>query len=377
VLAVGVLALWPRSSTAAIGLLAIAGASIGLGSPVDPALRVVAPLFAFLAAALMLAASLERTGLAARSARLVVRLARGNGPAVFALTCLLSAFLTAIVSLDGAVVLMVPVVTSLCGTSRAAFAPLFLGAVTVANAASIAVPQGNPTNLVLMSRLHLSPSAFVAHMLVPGLAAAVLCAAAVAVRDRRTLAAFEPLPRPAPTPLGRRQHAAGLALAGAALAGWLAPLAGLAPWWPFAGAVAAGFALRRERPPIRLPWRLAAQVGAILVAIEPLAHRAPVEAAAGLPGLIGIALALGAVAAVANNLPASASATTILASGPAAYAASIGLAVGALATPQGSVATLIASDLAGPDSPDLPIRRLVPLAAAATLLATVVLWLTL
>jgi arsenical pump membrane protein len=358
-------------------LLAVAAASAGLGSPIGPALSVVAPLFAFLAAALMLAASLERTGLADRAAQVVGRLARGHGMAVFALTCLLSALLTAIVSLDGAVVLMVPVVASLSRANRGAFAPLFLGVVTVANAASIAVPQGNPTNLVLMSRLHLSPAGFAAHMVVPGLAAAVLCAVAVAVRDRGRLARFAGPSHASPAPLTRRERDAALALAGAALAGWLAPLVGLAPWWPFAGAVAAGFVLRRERPPLRLPWRIAVQVGAILVAIEPLAHRVPVEAVAGLPGLIGIAIALGAVAAIANNLPASASATTILAAGPTAYAASIGLAVGALATPQGSVATLVASDLAGRDSPDLPLARLVPLAATATLVATIVLWLTL
>ena len=63
--------------------------------------------------------------------------------------------------------------------------------------------------------------------------------------------------------------------------------------------------------------------------------------------------------------------------GPAAYAASIGLAIGALATPQGSVATMIATDIAGPDAPPLPMRRLAPLAAAAVLIATLLLWTTL
>jgi len=82
-------------------------------------------------------------------------------------------------------------------------------------------------------------------------------------------------------------------------------------------------------------------------------------------------------AALANNLPVSASATALLAAGPAAYAASIGLAVGALATPQGSVATLIATDLAGPDAPALRLRRLAPLAAAAVLFGTLLLWTTL
>jgi Na+/H+ antiporter NhaD/arsenite permease-like protein len=42
----------------------------------------------------------------------------------------------------------------------APLAPLVLGAVAVANAASIAVPQGNPTNLVVINHLRLSPTAF-------------------------------------------------------------------------------------------------------------------------------------------------------------------------------------------------------------------------
>ena len=62
------------------------------------------------------------------------------------------------------------------------------------------------------------------------------------------------------------------------------------------------------------------------------------------------------------------------AAGTGAYAATIGLAVGALATPQGSVATLIAAELAGPSAPPLPVRRLGPLAGTAVVVATLVLW---
>src|ERR671924_262440 len=77
------------------------------------------------------------------------------------------------VALDGAVVLMVPVLLALARDSRAPLTPLFLGVIAVANAASIAVPQGNPTSLVLMNQLGLSPMAFLGHMLAPGLAAGV------------------------------------------------------------------------------------------------------------------------------------------------------------------------------------------------------------
>lgn len=50
-----------------------------------------------------------------------------------------------------------------------------------------------------------------------------------------------------------------------------------------------------------------------------------------------------------------------------------GLAVGALAAPQGSVATIIAADLAGPTTPPLTTRRLAPLAIAALLAAMLLL----
>jgi hypothetical protein len=88
-------------------------------------------------------------------------------------------------------------------------------------------------------------------------------------------------------------------------------------------------------------------------------------------------LGIGAVAALVNNLPASVWATAHVAASPAAYAAPIGLAVGALATPQGSVATLLAGQLTGPAAPAVDARRFAPLAAAGVLVATLVLCATL
>ncbi|MEA2127578.1 MAG: hypothetical protein QOJ85_469, partial [Solirubrobacteraceae bacterium] len=45
-----------------------------------------------------------------------------------------------------------------------------------------------------------------------------------------------------------------------------------------------------------------------------------------------------------------------------------------LATPQGSIATLIAAELAGSNAPPLTARRLSPLALAGVLTAVVLLW---
>jgi Na+/H+ antiporter NhaD/arsenite permease-like protein len=258
----------------------------------------------------------------------------------------------------------------------APFAPLFLGAVIVANAGSIAVPQGNPTNLVVIDRLQLSPATFTLHMLVPGLAAAAIGAAGVALAERRALAVPLPTSRRDPAPLTPAERRAGLELSGAALAAWLAPLLGLAPWWPFTAAVAIAMLARRERPRVIVPWRIAGQVAALVVTIGALGLTPPTLSHLALPGLLLVAAAVAVAAALANNLPVSVSAASLLVAGPSAYAATIGLAVGSAATPHGSVATLIASDIAGDAAPPLQARRLATLAAAGVVAATALVWVT-
>src|SRR3954447_21765753 len=374
VIAVGALVAAPRSSRAAAVVLAAAGVDVASGAAAAPAVAVVAPLVAFLAAALTLASLVQRSGLAERAAGALAVLARGSGLRLYALVCGACALLTAAISLDGAVVLIVPLLLALHRRAGAPFAPLFVGAVAVANAVSIAVPQGNPTNLVVMSRLGVSPAGFIGHMLAPGLAAAAFCAVAVAIADRIALGAPIRLDATARAVWsGEERHAAlALALAAAALVAWIAPFAGVAPWWPFTAVVAVALAAARTRPVV--PWRVAAQVGGLVVVTQALHLPAPVPHSLGLGGFIALAAAIGAASALANNLPVSVWASSLLASGTAAYAATIGLAVGALATPQGSVATLIAAELAGPCAPPLPVRRLAPLAAAGVLVAAVVVW---
>src|SRR4051794_1077462 len=372
VIAVGALVAAPRSSRAAAVVLAAAGVDVASGAAAAPAVAVVAPLVAFLAAALTLASLVQRSGLAERAAGALAVLARGSGLRLYALVCGACALLTAAISLDGAVVLIVPLLLALHRRAGAPFAPLFVGAVVVANVVSIAVPQGNPTNLVVMSRLGVSPAGFIGHMLAPGLAAAAFCAVAVAIADRIALGAPIRLDATARAVWSGEERHAALALAAAALVAWIAPFAGVAPWWPFTAVVAVALAAARTRPVV--PWRVAAQVGGLVVVTQALHLPAPVPHSLGLGGFIALAAAIGAASALANNLPVSVWASSLLASGTAAYAATIGLAIGALATPQGSVATLIAAELAGPCAPPLPVRRLAPLAAAGVLVAAVVVW---
>ena len=375
-IAIAALALGPRSAGATLVALVAAGIDLALGAAVAPALAVVAPLTAFLGAALTLAALAQRSGIADRAASVLAARAGGSALALYALVCATCAALTAAVSLDGAVVLMVPLVLVLSRRFGAPFAPLFLGAVIVANAGSIAVPQGNPTNLVVMDRLGLAPQTFIAHMLVPGLAAAALGAVGIAVTQRRALRPRIATAQRDRSPLSTAERHAVLARAGAALAAWAAPLLGIAPWWPFTAAVVLALIAKRARPRLVVPWRVAAQVGALVVVTGALDLSVSAPPQLALPGLLLVASAVAAASALANNLPVSVSAAGLLASGPPAYAAVVGLAVGSVATPHGSVATLIASQLAGDDAPPLQARLFATLAAAGVLAATALLWAT-
>jgi len=377
VVAVTALALRPKSNLATAVVAAAALSDVALCAAPGPVVSVIAPLIAFLGAALTLAGFVQRSGLAERAAGVLAARARGSSLLLYVLVCALCVALTAAISLDGAVVLMVPLLLVLERRFGAPFAPLFLGTVVVANAASIAVPQGNPTNLVIISRLGLSATAFIEHMLAPGLAAAAICAAGVALWERRALATpLRKFTRPS-SPLSCDEWHSAISLAFAALVAFAAPLAGIAPWWPFVGAVALALVARRERPRLIVPWRVTVQVGGLLIATTALGLTLHASGVVSLPALLAVAAALGAAAALANNLPVSVCATGLLTAGAPAYAASVGLAIGSLATPQGSVATLIASQLAGPCAPRVQVRRFAPLAAAGVLTATLVLRVTL
>jgi Na+/H+ antiporter NhaD/arsenite permease-like protein len=270
---------------------------------------------------------------------------------------------------------MVPIVLALHRRHGAPLAPLLLGVVGVANVASIAVPQGNPTNLVVINHLHLSSLTFTRQMFVPGIVATVICAVAIALLERRRLRGRYRRPRSGPEPLSREQLVAVLALVAAALVAWAAPLAGIPPWWPFVGAVFVAVVATRTWSALVVPWRIAVQIASLVIVAGAVGLHPPNTQVQPLPILLSVAVGTGIVAALINNLPASVWASSLLTGGSVALAATAGLAVGALAAPQGSVATLIAADLAGPGAPKFTVRRLAPVAFGALLVA-ILLWRT-
>lgn len=350
VVAVGFVAARPRSWVGAGGAAACAalGVATGAGGALS-AVMSAGPPIAFIGAVMALALLADRSGLAERLAGRLARAGRGRGGVLFALVCLTCALLTAALSLDGAVVVMVPVIAALARRHGAPLRPLLLATVGVANSFSAALPAGNPTNLVVMERLGLSPGGFATRMLVPSLGAALVCAAVLWVGERRSLVGgYVPARADRTAPRGGIRLAVA-ALSAAAAADWISPLVGLSPWLPVSVVAALALAAARRRPPIALPLRLGVQIGSLLVVLDSLREALRLgNFGIGSPTLAGLALVAAAVtlgAALANNLPASAAAAALLSAGPGSYAALLGLSAGALATPHGSLATLVSIDM--------------------------------
>lgn len=352
--ALGMVALRPRSWLSALGAAACAAIAMAGGAAAPggalAAIGSAGPPILFIAAVMGLALLAHDSGLTARLAGALARAGRGRTTALFGLVCATCAVLTAALSLDGAVVVMVPVIAALARSHGAPMRPLLLATVGVANSFSAALPAGNPTNLVVMGRLGISPGGFAARMLLPSLGATLACVGVLWLLERRALAGpYGPMPGgPPPEPTGRARLALG-ALVAAAAADWLSPLAGVSPWLPVTAVAAVALAAARRRPLLLLPLRLGVQIGSLLVVLDSL--RAGLDlASVGIasPTLGGLGLVAGAVtlgAALANNLPASAAVAALLTAGPGSYAALLGLSAGALATPHGSVATLVSLDM--------------------------------
>ena len=330
-----------------------------------------ASLACFLTAAMWMAAEADRSGLSARIAGGLERAGDGSGARLYLAVCAATAGLTALLSLDGAVVVMLPSLRAL-ERRGATMRPLLFGTVAVANAFSMALPQGNPANLLMMSGMGLGPAGYVRAMFLPGLAATAIAAAGAAARGGRACA---PAHRAAQAPLARGEVLVALGLIGAGALDVAAPFAGVPLWWPLCAAAAATrLAAGRRVAPVRMPWRLCAAVTAVAAALTTISAGAGVHRLyppGGLDGAILAALAIAALASLVNNLAVGAALGGLLA-GPAGYAAVVGLTAGSLATRRGSVATILALDGAG----DAGVaarrgytRRWAPIAAAATVAA--------
>ncbi|MGH9292682.1 MAG: SLC13 family permease [Acidimicrobiales bacterium] len=328
---------------------ALVALGAGATSP-DGARSALAPLvdpLAFLAAALPLAALLDRLGYFERLAGLIAgsRAARnrddrtgggpdealdaGPGDRLTAGLWVLSAVTVGLLNLDAAVVLLTPLYVRVARARGASARRLGFQPVVLALIASSFLPVSNLTNLIAASsaRTSAGPIAFLAHLGLPGLAACTvgyLCYRRAGLgRSReddprapdsearpapapRLASAPGPAPRPAPAPA--HVLLLGSVLVGLVVAGFVAgPSFGVAEWEIALGADVILVAATRSVPLRAVPWQtilLAAGLGVLAAAAVRDLPLASVLSGSGPLSELKIALASGAGANLVNNLPA-------------------------------------------------------------------------
>ena len=250
------------------------------------------------------------------------------------------------------------------------------GAILGANVGSLLFPFSNLTNLVLVAATGIGFTAYVALAAGPALAAALAVGLLLATRARRGISDPAAAPEPAvvlPAPEAfsvtdsTARAAGGVALLGA-VAAVAAGLAGADVAVPFAisGGILAGAAVGSGRLGLRSVGRSIPIAGLGVIAIAVIAS-GPIGIAAGLlprpdASVGGLLLALvvgGVLAALVNNLPAAAfGAVWLLGAHPASVVAYLlGTNLFALATPHGSVATILARAVGERHGVATPARR--------------------
>jgi arsenical pump membrane protein len=306
-------------------------------------------VLAFLAGVLLLAAEADETGLFRVASAGAVRVAHGSPRRLFAGVVVVAFVGTALLSLDATAVALTPVVLLAAARTGAAAEPLLFACIGVANAASLALPVSNPTNVIVTDRLHLGFVTYARTMLPVALAATLAVALVLALRFRRELRGrLRPVQEPA-VGVDRRLALAMCGVAAGALIGFLllphdlgavALTAGLVGativvaagrWQPQEVAIAAG------------PRLMVFALGIFLMVDAVERHGWERFLTQHAPGsAVGVGLVAAGLANVVNNLPASVLGLP-LAAGEAhrAYGLLIGVDAGPNLTLSGSLATLL------------------------------------
>ena len=311
----------------------------------------IAPVLGFLAAVTVVAELADAAGLFESAAGMAIRAGRGRVPLLWLLVVGLATLTTALLSLDTTAVLLTPVVLALAGRLSLPPLPFALATVWLANTASLFLPVSNLTNLLAVERSGWSGAGWAARMWLPALVSTAVTVAVLGVLGRRDLGGRYRIEPAAPATHRGLLRVAGLACLGLGVAVG----AGVAPWLAATAAAAvlvAGFgAVDRDRlTRDLLPGRLLLGTVALFLVVA-AAERHGLSAALaraaggaddGLPGLLRTA-GVGAVTANAvNNLPAYLALEPATGAHPASLLALvIGVNVGPLVTPWGSLATLL------------------------------------
>jgi arsenical pump membrane protein len=326
---------------AVAGALTLATGLLSPGGAADVLDR-TGPVLVFLVAITVLAELADLAGVFDVAAQHAAHLARGRTPLLFALVVLLATTTTIVLSLDTTAVLVTPVVLATALQLDLNPVPFAIATVWLANTASLLLPVSNLTNLLAVDRLDLSPSSYVSHLALPALSAVVVTVAVLVLWQGKHLRGRYVVPTAVPAEdrvLFLGTATACLLLVPALLAGLEVAVAS-----SIAAAVAAAFFLLRRPGALRpalLPWRLVVLVlGLFLVvaAIGPLGLDGLLRD--GLGGDLRTAFVAAGGANGVNNLPAYLAVERVTAH-EQLLPLLLGVNLGPLVTPWGSLATLL------------------------------------
>ena len=354
------------SGVAAVGVLAAAGALTS--SAARDEVRALLPVVVFLMASLVVAEVCAADGVFRYLGRWVARAGRGDSRRTLAVTTVVAALVTALLSLDATVVLLTPVVVVAAGALPLR-RPLAATCVRLANSASLLLPVSNLTNLLALPDAGLGFLAWTAVMALPWLAVVVV--EYVGVR----LVHAADLRGPAPAAVGEAAPAdevpapvTSLVVVACMLVGFAvtSPLDVQPAWVATAAAVVlAGRALARRQVSgarlarsLHLPFAVfVLSLGLVVTAASStflgdavgrafdavLADRVPGAGAPGLVALLGVTLVATVLANVVNNVPATLLLLPLAAplGTPAVLAMLVGVGVGAGLSYPGSLANLL------------------------------------
>lgn len=307
------------------------------------------PILLFVAAMTVATDLLFAAGVFEKIIAASARAARGRTLVLWLVTVLLSVACTVFFSLDTTAVLLTPLVVLLARRAGLPPLPFAVTIVWLANTASLLLPVSNLTNLLVQEGLQLSPVQFAGLVAGPALVGVVVpCAVLLLIFRRQLSGRFSPAPaRPAEDRVLLRCGYAVLALLLPALVSGL-PVALSATL--AAVVLAVLFAVRRpgtltvKMLPVA-PLVLALSLFVLVTAAHAQGLDTFLAPAAGtgedFPDLLRLAAVGAAGANAVNNLPAYLALEPSAASPLRLAALLVGVNLGPLVTPWGSLATLL------------------------------------
>ncbi|WP_373315613.1 SLC13 family permease [Planotetraspora phitsanulokensis] len=344
---------WISVGLLALGLLFVVTGLLPAAAARESVDR-IAPLLLFLCGVVVLAELTKEAQVFDVVATRLAIVGRGSYAVLFVLCTAFASLVTIFLNLDTTAVLLTPVMLALAPRAEIAPMPLAMTTVWLANTASLLLPVSNLTNLLAVSRVASGTREFAARMWAPALAAVSVTMAFLWIfywrRGERGDDRYVPPPAPAiaDRTLFAVAAAACVVFAGAILAGAPIEAAALVA----AVAVVVAF-VRRDRKRLGwglIPWRLLVFVTGLFLVVPTLGRFGLESVMSTIIGQDGAgdgafrAAAAGAgLSNVVNNLPAYVAGEQVIPAGHHVPLLSllIGVNLGAVATPWGSLATLL------------------------------------